>query len=288
MRKKPIELSTEHAHDLKNAGHHAVLSHRLACLDYYERTLATPRYQEPGRLLKYGHRSFSQNDEDGILQEIFRRIGTHSRRFFEIGVEGGFECNTAALLLQGWRGEWVEAEMAHKPSVDFKLSKWLEEGSLEVHWQKATPDNINDLIPPDAELDLLSIDVDGHDFWIWKALEARPRVLMIEYNGTLHPPLSVVVPFNPDQSWDGTSYYGASLCALEALGRDKGYALVGCCFSGVNAFFVRDDLVGNGFQAPFTAENHFEPMRMFMTYAIGHTPNLGPYVEIERRGDDSD
>ena len=284
MDKTPIALSPAHAHDLQNAGHYAVLSHRLACLDYYERTLATPRYQEPGRLLKYGGRSFSQNDEDGIVHEIFRRIGTESRRFFEIGVEGGFECNTVALLLQGWTGTWVEAEPAHKPSVDFKLSQWLADGSLDVRWQAATPGNINELIPPGSELDLLSIDVDGHDFWIWQALEARPRVVMIEYNAVLQPPISAVVPFHSDQSWDGTSYYGASLCALEQLGRDKGYSLVGCCFSGINAFFVRDDLVGQDlFCAPFTAENHFEPMRMFMTYYVGHPPNLGPYTRIERR-----
>lgn len=286
MENDPVELASPHAEHLRNAGHHASLNHRLACAEYYERVLATPRYQEKGRLLTSGHRSFSQNDEDGILCEIFRRVGVDQRRFFEIGVEGGFECNTAALLLQGWTGTWVEAEPTHQPSVNFKLSQWLEDGSLAVHWQKATPDNINELVSGATddgafELDLLSIDVDGHDYWIWNALESRPRVIMVEYNGSLHPPLSVVVPFDPERVWDGTTHYGASLCALEKLGRRKGYSLVGCCFSGINAFFVRDDLVQDHFCAPFTAENHFEPPRFFMTYyPSGHPKNLGPYEQV--------
>lgn len=276
------QLPAADRHELSNAGTYAVLNHRRACLEYHERTLATPRYQEEGRLLVHGYRTLSQNDEDGIIQEIFRRIGAGRRRFFEIGVEGGFECNTAALLPAGWTGTWVEAELGHKPSVDFKLSHWLKDERLRVHWQKVTPDNIDSLMAREPhEPDLLSIDIDGHDYWVWQALTvARPRVVIIEYNATLRPPLSVVVPYRADQVWDGTNYFGASLGALTKLGATKGYSLVGCCFSGVNAFFVRDDLVGDLFRRPFSAENHYEPARYFMQYPFGHPPNLGAYIEV--------
>jgi hypothetical protein len=89
------------------------------------------------------------------------------------------------------------------------------------------------------------IDVDGNDYWIWRALEAfRPRVVVIEYNGDLDPTVPKVMPYAPGWRWDHTSGYGASLAALEALGADKGYRLVHTELAGVNAFFVRDELAG--------------------------------------------
>ncbi len=79
---------------------------------YWEQTLATPRYADPRRLLRYGAKAYSQNDEDGILAEIFRRIGTKEKTFVEIGAGAGLENNTLALLVQGWRGLWVESDNA--------------------------------------------------------------------------------------------------------------------------------------------------------------------------------
>ncbi len=73
--------------------------------------------------------------------------------------------------------------------------------------------------------------------------------------------MSWVIPYDPKGMWDGTSHTGASLKALGELGARKGYSLVGCNISGVNAFFVRDDLLGDHFAAPYTAENHYEPSR---------------------------
>ena len=88
-----------------------------------------------------------------------------------------------------------------------------------------------------GEIDLLSIDIDYNDYWIWKAVTAvSPRVVVIEYNATLRPPMSLVVPYDPACMWDGTNYFGASLEALVRLGRDKGYRVVACNYTGVNAF----------------------------------------------------
>src|SRR3954468_19503553 len=72
--------------------------------------MAKPRHADPKRLLRYGFKLYSQNDEDGIIQEIFRRIGTTNRTFVEFGVESGIECNSAKLLIEGWRGLWIEAD----------------------------------------------------------------------------------------------------------------------------------------------------------------------------------
>jgi hypothetical protein len=103
--------------------------------------------------------------------------------------------------------------------------------------------------------------------------------VVIEYNASWPPHIRKTVAQAP-RGWDGTNYYGASLGALEALGREKGYCLVGCSLSGVNAFFVREDLVGDGFCPPFTAENHYEPPRYYMNSPIGHPPGIGPWVDV--------
>ena len=107
--------------------------------------------------------------------------------------------------------------------------------------------------------------------------------MVIEYNAVFRPPLAIVADYNKDFAWNGTSYYGASLKALELLGSRKGYVLVGCSLSGINAFFVRRDLVQDKFCAPCTAENHFEPPR-FGFYKVGaldmHPPGVGNYRSV--------
>lgn len=254
----------------------------IAWLDYYERTLARPRYREAGRLLVHGAKNYSQNDEDGIIQEILRRIGTTDRRFIEFGVQNGLECNTLLLLLTGWSGLWLEPTKRHCADIGERFDHFIRRDQLRCSNSFVTPDNINALLGPEGdEIDILSIDIDYHDYWVWKALEAvRPRLVVIEYNASLKPPLALTVPYRPDDSWNGTNYFGASLAGFEKLGREKGYSLVGCCFSGVNAFFVRNDLVGDHFCAPFTAENHYEPPRFDMRFPTGHPVEYGLYEEV--------
>lgn len=250
-------------------------------LSYYEQSLSRPRYNEPGRLLKHGAKVYSQNDEDGILQEIFRRIGVGDRRFIEFGVQTGVECNSVFLLMTGWQGLWLEADRAAVAHIQTLFEPFISIGRLRCEAAHVTPETINALLGAEGDVDLLSIDTDFHDFWLWKALDAiRPRVVVIEYNASLKPPISVTVPHDPEDGWDGSNYFGASLCAMEKLGREKGYALVGCCFSGVNAFFIREDLLHDHFCAPFTAENHYEPPRYNMRYPTGHAPRLGVYEDV--------
>jgi hypothetical protein len=128
----------------------------------------------------------------------------------------------------------------------------------------------------------LSIDIDRNDYWVWKAIEVvRPRVVVIEYNAALRPPLSLVVPYDPRAMWNGTNYFGASLEAMVRLGREKGYRLVGCSFSGGNAFFVRNDVAGTHFLDPATAEEHYEPPRQFFVMLnAGFRPQPGPFISV--------
>jgi hypothetical protein len=115
--------------------------------------------------------------------------------------------------------------------------------------------------------DLLSLDIDQNTFYIWEALhEFKPRVVVVEYNASIPPDIDWKVQYVAKGAWDGTHNFGASLKAFEKLGTQLGYSLVGCDFLGVNAFFVRDDLVADKFAGPFTAENHYEPPR-FQCYS---------------------
>jgi hypothetical protein len=125
------------------------------------------------------------------------------------------------------------------------------------------------------ELDLLSLDIDQNTYYAWEGLSGfRPRVIVVEYNPVIPPDVDWKAAYDPDRTWDLTHNYSASLKALENLGRERGYSLVGCEFTGNNAFFVRDDLVGDRFAAPFTAENHHEPARYSFLHRRGHAPSV--------------
>lgn len=224
--------------------------------------------------------------EDGIIQEIFRRVKTTNRTFVEFGVETGSECNPIKLLIEGWRGLWLDSQQHCIDQIRARFAPYIESRNLSVAQAFITAENINSLISQNGvagEIDLLSIDIDRNDYWVWNAINViEPRVMVIEYNATLRPPLSLVVPYDANRTWDGSNYFGASLEALVRLGRSKGYQLVGCGISGTNAFFVRNDLAGDLFVNPSTAEEHYEPPRYHFGYLkAGRRPLLGPYVTVE-------
>lgn len=253
---------------------------------YWDHELAKPRNADPKRLLRHGFKVYSQCDEDGIIQEIFRRVGETNRCFVEFGVEAGIECNTVKLLVEGWRGLWIEGDPQYAARIRTSFAPLLAEGRLNLVEAFVVAENIDGLLEKGSfsgEIDLLSIDIDNNDYWVWKAItKINPRVVVIEYNATLRPPMSLVVPYGPERTWDGaTNYFGASLEAFVRLGRSKGYRLVGCSISGVNAFFVRDDIAGDRFFDPATAEELYEPPRYFFgMMKAGHVGAPGHYLTV--------
>ena len=231
----------------------------------------SPRYGDPKRLLKYSLQVNSQSGEDGILHEIFRRIGPGGRVFAEIGLEDGLESNTAFLLAQNWRGYWIDSSDSFQQTL---ARHGVGPDRVRSAVSFVTRENVASLFQslgvPQA-FDLLSIDIDQNTYYAWEALrDYRPRVVTIEYNAALPPDLDWKVSYDPKRVWDGSQNFGASLKALELLGRRLGYALVGCDLAGTNAFFVREELAGDKFAAPFTAENHYEPVRYALLHRRGH------------------
>lgn len=196
---------------------------------------------------------WSQNGEDGILLNVFSRIGATSRRFLEFGCGTGLECNSANLALGfGWSGLLLDANETHvaKARIFFADHLGADARRIEVRAGFVTPENINGLVreatPEGQDLDLLSIDVDSIDYWIWEAVRGfRPRVIVVEYNATFGAERSVTVTprqgFDPYTHHPSGFYHGASLAALRRLGDSRGYQLIGCDSAGVNAFFVRRD-----------------------------------------------
>ncbi|HZY96886.1 MAG TPA: hypothetical protein VFE35_07275 [Candidatus Cybelea sp.] len=225
-----------------------------------------PRHQ----LKQYERNVMSQQGEDGILREIFYRIGPGRRFFIEFGVEDGSVCNTALMASRyGWGGLYIEADSARIPGL---RERWAGRHDIKVRQAFITAENIAGIFEeagvPD-EPDLLSIDIDGNDYWVWKALaKYRPRVVVIEYNAAYPPPRRWIMAYNPDHRWDWTTHFGASLSAMTDLGSRLGYALVGTDTHGVNAFFIRRDLLAESGLREVTPEESYHPPR----YGILRSP----------------
>jgi hypothetical protein len=189
---------------------------------------------------------FSQNGEDGIIAEITRRLGIDTGYFVEFGIETAAEGNCVFLAnVLGWRGLFIEGE----PAMFAELSaKYRFNPNVTTANAIVSPENIDEVfraqrVPDD--FDILAIDVDGNDYWIWQGVRTcHPKVVVIEYNAGLDPSKALVQPYS-HKGWDGTEYFGASLGAMCSLAAGKGYRLVYTELTGVNAFFVRSDLAAD-------------------------------------------
>lgn len=210
-------------------------------------------------------RVFSQFGDDGIVEYLVGRIGVPrgAERFVEIGVEDYREANTRFLLVnRNWSGLIVDGGDAHVRAVSASPLMWRHD--IRPVSAFVDRDNVNDLLREhgfDRDLGLLSIDVDGNDYWIWEAVAAEPLVVVVEYNSVFGADRAVTVPY--DAAFDRTRrhhsnlYFGASLAALARLGERKGYRLVGSNSAGNNAYFVRAELA-EGLPAPTVAEAYVE------------------------------
>lgn len=237
------------------------------------------RFDNPLYLEPFGYKVYSQNDEDGIIHEIFERIGCTNKRFIEFGVQDGLESNTHCLLHYGWEGLWIEGDEKYYNLINKKFYSVIQKGQLKVINEYVNRDNVNELFEENGfigEIDLLSIDIDGNDYHVWNALKClNPRVVIIEYNAKFPPDLDWCMPYNENYIWDGTDRHGASLKAYEKLGVQLGYSLVGTNISGANAFFVRKDLTENKFVQPATAKLLYNPVRYNrIRFVSGPTPEI--------------
>jgi len=196
---------------------------------------------------------FSQNNEDGILLYIFSLIGTTNKKCVEIGCGFGTENNTSNLIIHhDWYGLLIDAgqkQIEHAKGFFNSEIKNRKNLPVLVH-AHITRENINTIIEDhgfSGDIDLLSIDIDGVDYWIWKELDAcRPRVVVTEVQCIWGSRRMVTVPYHPHFEpgfVDGYGIYsGASLAAFNKLAVQKGYRFIGIENKGYNAFFLRNDI----------------------------------------------
>jgi hypothetical protein len=189
---------------------------------------------------------YSQWGEDGIIQHILKYVPIDNKVFIEFGVENYIESNTRFLLINNkWSGLILDGNKEHIEYIKKDMSVYWAH-NLKAEYVFITKDNINDTIVKNGipkDIGLLSIDIDGNDYWIWEAItEVKPRIVICEFNALFGPIDKVSIPYKDDFVRDtfhySNIYYGASLAALEFLGKQKGYALVGINSTGNNAFFV--------------------------------------------------
>lgn len=199
---------------------------------------------------RVGFKVFSQFDEDGIIQYLINKLPITNKTFIEFGVENYEESNTRFLLLNDhWQGMVLDARAADIRYIQQDNIYWQYDLQAKCAW--ITRENINALLLDAGfgeDVGLLSIDIDGNDYWIWKAIQSiRPRIVIVEYN-SLFGLLPLAVPYKED--FDRTTahfsnlYYGSSLAALQHLAQLKGYLLLGSNIWGHNAFFIRADIAG--------------------------------------------
>jgi hypothetical protein len=244
------------------------------------------RFSNPKNLIPYGYKIYSQNDEDGIIREIFNRIGHTNKTFIEFGVGDGLENNTLALLLEDWSGLWIEGSKKNTKKIMAGFPTAIRKKRLNVINSFITKNNINELISSavrEDEVDLLSIDIDGNDVHIFEAITCiKPRVVVIEYNAKFPPPIMFCVDHDETYVLKGDGCLGASLKYLERIFSEKNYNLVGCNLNGSNAFIVLKDLTNDKFQAPYSAETHYEPARYYLASSIYPSGHPASYRTIEK------
>lgn len=192
---------------------------------------------------------YSQFGEDGIIQFLLRHLPIQNKIFVEFGVENYLEANTRFLLVNdNWRGLVMDGNKKNIDYIHKDPISWRHD--LTAVHAFITRENINRLLSENGfigDIGLLSIDVDGNDYWIWEGLTVvNPAIVIIEYNHRFGQDKAMTVPY--DANFQRTNahysniYYGASLKALYLLADQKGYAFVGCNQAGNNAFFVKKDV----------------------------------------------
>ena len=208
---------------------------------------------------------FSQMGDDGIIQYLINKLDIPHKSFIEFGVENYTESNTRFLLINNnWSGMVMDGS---KENIDF-INRDIISWRYDLHIRHAfiTRDNINGIISDflaegyDQEIGLLSIDIDGNDYWVWKEINViKPIIIITEYNAVFGRRNAWTIPYKDDfnrlAEHKSYQYWGASLKALCDLAVMKGYYFIGCNSSGNNAYFVRKDKIGD--LKPLTCEEGF-------------------------------
>jgi hypothetical protein len=226
---------------------------QLAMLDAKRLIADVKRCAAPQPLKEIEFKVFSQFGDDGIIQYLIHHAGIRrdEETFVEFGVEDYTESNTRFLLMNdNWRGLVLDGD----PLNIRKIHKrpWFWRHDLTAAEAFIDRDNINELLAAKGfrgKIGLLSIDIDGNDYWVWEAITAiEPVIVIVEYNSTFGPTRQVTIPYEArfvrGLAHYSHLYWGSSIAALARLANAKGYICVGGNSAGNNVYFVRRDRSG--------------------------------------------
>jgi hypothetical protein len=213
---------------------------------------------------------FSQFGDDGIIQYLIARLDIPAElsTFIEFGVQDYSESNTRFLLMNdNWRGLVMDGDQNNMESLKARDMYWRHDLTALCRW--IDRDNINAILEESGfsgPLGILSIDIDGNDYWVWQRIETvQPVIVIVEYNSVFGAKRAVTVPYDPvfnrTKAHYSNLYWGASLPALANLGRSKGYAFVGSNQAGNNAYFVHENYIGRGGIATIKPEQGYVESR---------------------------
>jgi hypothetical protein len=220
----------------------------------------------------YGLKCFSQSDEDGITIEIIKRINIYNGTYAEYGVGNGTENNTLILAALGWSGFWIGGEnllFRHEKLSKFKYFKtWITKENAFEYYSRGL-DSIKK-----KGVDLLSIDLDGNDYYILEELLKKgiePKIIISEYNAKFPPPILFKIKYNPSHYWKSDDYFGASLSTLSFLLNKYNYFLV-CCNShtGANTFFIHKNYQDKFRDLPTDIRKIYMPPKYYLNSKYGH------------------
>lgn len=221
----------------------------LLLLQGAQAALALQSIERLNRLSDAEFRVFSQWGEDGILEWLVSRLPGIPQRFVEFGVEDYTEANTRFLLShRNWKGLVLDGSAENIERIKRRSNAWRHD--LTAIHAFITRENINSLITGagfSGDIGLLSIDIDGNDYWVWEAIEAiRPWIVIVEYNAVLGDLKPLSIPYKADfgrmAAHHSGLYWGASVLAFDELAAQRGYTRMGSNRAGNNLFFVRSDL----------------------------------------------
>ena len=205
-------------------------------------------------LEQVGFSRFSEFEEDGHLLYLLTLAGSTSRTVVEISSQDGRVCMATNLLVHHrWRGFLFDGDpvFVREGRRFFASHPATRSAPPVVRAEWFTRDNVNHALAAagvPSEVDVLSLDIDGNDLYLWSAMKMRPRILICEFNNAVPADLALTIPYRPGFSFtalpaDQAMFRSASLAAFVAVGRRKGYRLVGMNALGFNAIFLRDDVL---------------------------------------------
>lgn len=191
---------------------------------------------------------YSQWGDDGIINFLVNYLDIENEIFVEFGVENYTECNTRFLLVNNnWKGLIIDGSKDNMDSVKRDQIYWQHDLTALVKF--VTAENINDLLSENGftgNIGLLHIDIDGNDYWVWKAIQVvNPTIVIVEYNSLFGHDKPWTIPYDSSffrgDAHYSNLYYGVSLLSLCDIADEKGYSFIGCNTNGNNAYFVKKE-----------------------------------------------